>query len=107
MFFYIDKYSYICIFDYWRCFVNVKNLSEQLKVLGHPIRLQIVMGLIGNECCVSKISEGLGMKQASVSRHLALLRNFNIIEGKRTGTQICYFVKDYKIVRMLKSLMEE
>ncbi|MCA1927155.1 MAG: metalloregulator ArsR/SmtB family transcription factor [Calditerrivibrio sp.] len=87
--------------------MNVKNVSEQLKILGHPIRLQIVMGLLGNECSVSKISEGLGIRQASASRHLALLRNFDIIEGKRSGTQICYFVKDDKIARMVKSLMED
>ncbi|MEF3255734.1 MAG: metalloregulator ArsR/SmtB family transcription factor [Deferribacterales bacterium] len=81
-------------------------LAEQLKILGHPVRLKIVFGLLNNECCVSKISEVLSINQSSVSRHLSLLRSFDIVEGNRTGTQICYYIKDKKIAKMLKTLEE-
>ncbi|MGB9731984.1 ArsR/SmtB family transcription factor [Calditerrivibrio nitroreducens] len=87
--------------------MDINYIAEQLKVLGHPVRLTIAIGLLNNECSVTKMSEVLNMSQASVSRHLALLRNFDIVEGKRNGTQICYYLKDPKIAKMVKSLLEE
>ncbi|MCX8084784.1 MAG: metalloregulator ArsR/SmtB family transcription factor [Calditerrivibrio sp.] len=87
--------------------MDIKLLAEQLKVLGHPVRLNIVMGLLNNECSVTKISEGLNMSQAAVSRHLSLLRNFDIVEGRRNGNQICYYLKDTNILKMIKALMED
>lgn len=86
--------------------MDLKYISEQLKVLGHPVRLQIVIGLLNNECSVTKISQTLNISQAVVSRHLSLLRNFGIIEGIRTGNQICYHIKDRNIAKMLKSFLE-
>jgi len=86
--------------------MDTRYIAEQLKVLGHPVRLRIVIGLLNNECSVTKMSEGLDMSQAAVSRHLALLRSFDIVEGKRNGTQICYYLKDQRIAKMVKSLLE-
>ena len=66
--------------------------SEILKVLGHPIRLKIVAGLCTQECNVKHIWECLGLPQATVSQHLALLKNKGIIEGKRDGVEVHYSV---------------
>jgi len=66
--------------------------SEVLKVLGHPIRLKIVAGLCTKECNVKFIWECLGLPQATVSQHLALLKNKGIIEGKRDGVEVHYSV---------------
>jgi len=81
--------------------------SEKLKALGHPIRLKLVIGLMGNECNVSKICKGLEIPQATTSQHLAILKNKGIIKGKRTGTSICYSVCDPGVKEMIKTLMEE
>lgn len=66
--------------------------AEILKVLGHPIRLKIVAGLCTKECNVKHIWECLGLPQATVSQHLALLKNKKIIEGKRDGVEVFYTV---------------
>ena len=66
--------------------------AEILKVLGHPIRLKIVAGLCTKECNVKHIWECLGLPQATVSQHLALLKNKGIIEGKRDGAEVHYRV---------------
>lgn len=66
--------------------------AEVLKVLGHPIRLKIVAGLCAHECNVKHIWECLGLPQATVSQHLALLKNKGIIEGKREGVEVHYSV---------------
>jgi len=66
--------------------------AEILKVLGHPIRLKIVAGLCTRECNVKHIWECLGLPQATVSQHLALLKNKGIISGKREGVEVHYSV---------------
>lgn len=66
--------------------------AEILKVLGHPIRLKIVAGLMSQSCNVKKIWECLGLPQATVSQHLALLKNKGIIDGRRDGVEVYYQV---------------
>lgn len=72
--------------------LNYEAEAEILKVLGHPIRLKIVAGLCAQECNVKHIWECLGLPQATVSQHLALLKNKGIIEGKREGVEVYYTV---------------
>jgi DNA-binding transcriptional ArsR family regulator len=66
--------------------------AEIFKVLGHPVRLKIVAGLCSKECNVKHIWECLGLPQATVSQHLALMKNKGIIEGKREGVEVHYSV---------------
>ena len=66
--------------------------AEMLKVLGHPVRLCIVEGLLNGGCNVSKIQECMSLPQSTISQHLAALRNKGIVKGERHGTEICYRV---------------
>lgn len=81
-----------------------KAESEVLKVLGHPVRLKIVAGLCTNECNVKHIWECLGLPQATVSQHLALLKHKGIIEGKREGVEVHYSVINPLAKRIIESL---
>jgi ArsR family transcriptional regulator len=71
---------------------NFDREAEILKVLGHPVRLKIVAGLMSQSCNVKKIWECLGLPQATVSQHLALLKNKGIIDGRRDGVEVYYQV---------------
>ena len=79
--------------------------AEILKVLGHPIRIKIVAGLCAHECNVKHIWECLGLPQATVSQHLALLKHKGIIEGKREGVEVHYSVIN-PLAKKLISLMD-
>ncbi len=81
------------------------NEAEILKVLGHPIRLKIVAGLCTNECNVKHIWECLNLPQATVSQHLALLKNKGIIEGKRDGVEVHYSVIHPLARKLIASLL--
>ena len=72
--------------------LNCDREAEILKVLGHPVRLKIVAGLMSQSCNVKKIWECLGLPQATVSQHLALLKNKGIIDGRRDGVEVFYTV---------------
>lgn len=79
--------------------------AEILKVLGHPIRLKIVAGLCTRECNVKHIWECLGLPQATVSQHLALLKHKGIIEGNREGVEVHYSVIN-PLAKKLISLLD-
>jgi DNA-binding transcriptional ArsR family regulator len=81
--------------------------AEMLKVLGHPIRLKIVAGLCTQECNVKHIWECLGLPQATVSQHLALLKNKGIIEGTRDGVEVHYAVVSPFVRRLMEILHGE
>ncbi len=84
----------------------LEEYAEKLKAIGHPVRLKIVLGLMHNECNVSKICDGLKIPQATTSQHLAILKNKGILESDRNGTTVCYKVKDEAIKEILKKLLE-
>ncbi|HMB01821.1 MAG TPA: metalloregulator ArsR/SmtB family transcription factor, partial [Spirochaetota bacterium] len=66
------------------------KISEKLKALGNPTRFAILVGLLKDECNVTQIQQKLDLPQSTVSQHLNILKNINIIQGKRKGTQVCY-----------------
>ena len=79
--------------------------AEILQVLGHPVRLKIVAGLMSQSCNVKKIWECLELPQATVSQHLALLKNKGIIDGKRDGVEVFYQVTSKEARTIVQSLM--
>ena len=87
--------------------MNLDREAEILKVLGHPIRLKIVAGLMSQSCNVKKIWECLELPQATVSQHLALLKNKGIIEGRRDGVEVYYHVVSEQSRNIVMALIGE
>jgi ArsR family transcriptional regulator len=85
--------------------INLDREAEILKVLGHPVRLKIVAGLMSQSCNVKKIWACLELPQATVSQHLALLKNKGIIVGKRDGVEVFYQVTSTEARNIVESLM--
>ncbi len=86
--------------------LNIKEHAELLKILGHPIRLKILWGLIHNKGCnVNKMAEKLSLPQSTVSQHLGLMRVNGIIYPEKNGVETCYKV-DNKLVVDLINLLE-
>ena len=85
--------------------ISFDREAEILKVLGHPVRLKIVAGLMSQSCNVKKIWECLELPQATVSQHLALLKNKGIIEGRRDGVEVYYQVTSQEARKIVEALM--
>lgn len=81
--------------------------AEVLKVIGHPVRLKIVAGLLSQSCNVKKIWECLELPQATVSQHLALLKNKGIISGRREGVEVFYEVVSPLAKSIIESIFNE
>jgi len=82
--------------------LSYEETSEMLKALGHPARLKMVVGLIKNECNVAQIQKVLRLPQSTISQHLRILRNADIIKGRKEGTKTCYRVIDTRVRRIVK-----
>jgi ArsR family transcriptional regulator len=80
--------------------------AEILKVLGHPVRLKIVAGLMSQSCNVKKIWECLELPQATVSQHLALLKNKGVIVGRREGVEVYYQVVSDEARKIVGALFD-
>ncbi len=81
---------------------EITKYSEIFKALGNPLRLQILCGLCNKENCnVSKMVEHLGVSQSRVSQQLSILKNAGLVKTERRGKEICYFLSDQKIKKIL------
>jgi ArsR family transcriptional regulator len=67
------------------------RLSEMMKALGHPARMQIIRYLTDHpQCITGDIVDVLPLAQATVSQHLKVLRDADLICGTIEGTATCY-----------------
>lgn len=67
--------------------------SELLKALSNQHRLLILCHLADGEKSVGQLAEFLGIRDSTVSQHLALLRRDGIIAGRRDGQTIWYRIE--------------
>ena len=74
-----------------------KLQSEICKTLADPKRLMILHQLRGGEMSVGQIVSSLGLPQANVSQHLAIMRERGIVSTRREGTSIFYSLSSPKI----------
>ena len=74
---------------------DAQDLSADLQILAHPIRLQILDMLARNagQVCVCDLEAALPVKQPTVSHHLRLLREAGLIDCERHGLWAYYFVR--------------
>lgn len=69
------------------------DASELLKALANRHRLLILCQLVDGERSVGQLAEFLGIRDSTVSQHLALLRRDRIIAGRRDGQTIWYRIE--------------
>ncbi|ARO13571.1 regulatory protein, ArsR [Ketogulonicigenium robustum] len=83
---------------------SADDASELLKSLANRHRLLILCQLAEGEKSVGQLAEFLGIRDSTVSQHLALLRRDRIIIGRRDGQTIWYRIESeaaQKVVLML------
>lgn len=72
-----------------------ERLTEMMKALGHPARMQIVRYLSENpQCFTGDIVDVLPRAQATVSQHLKVLRDAKLIDGVVEGPAKCYCLNE-------------
>jgi len=84
-----------------------EKASELLKLLGHPARLCILIGILEKEnsgCNVTYMQSCLNIPQSTVSQHLSKLKAAGLIKGERNGLEIQYRVVDQDVEKVIRAL---
>lgn len=69
--------------------------ADIFQALAHPTRIAIVELLRDDgELTAGTIIERLGLEQANVSQHLAVLRTKRIVVNRKEGNQVFYQLRD-------------
>ena len=69
-----------------------RRQAQVLRALANPARLQMLDRLAGGDCTVTELTDLVGLDQSTVSKHLAVLRHTGIVEGRRRGNQVHYYL---------------
>jgi DNA-binding transcriptional ArsR family regulator len=76
--------------------------AEIFQALANPTRIAIVEFLGEGELSAGTLIAKLGMEQANVSQHLAVLRAKQIVANRKVGNQVFYSIRDPVITSVLQ-----
>ncbi len=68
--------------------------AEIFQALAHPTRIAILELLGAGEASAGDLVEKLGIEQANISQHLAVLRSKQLVVNRKAGNQVFYSVRD-------------
>jgi ArsR family transcriptional regulator len=71
------------------------------RALSHPTRIAILEVLRDRELSARTIQEKLGVEQANLSQHLAILRSHQIVVNRKDGNQVFYSIRNAILVQVL------
>src|ERR1700722_16653297 len=78
--------------------------ADVFQALAHPPRIAILEFLSEGELSAGALIEKLGMEQANVSQHLAVLRAKQIVSPRKVGNQVFYSVRVPIILEVLERM---
>src|SRR3990170_6599844 len=71
--------------------------AELCKTLANPIRLEILSPLRDGKKSVTELAALTGARQATVSQHLAVLRQRGVVSTRSEGINVYYAVANPKV----------
>ncbi len=82
------------------------ELAELFKAFGDTTRIRILFALFKEEICVCDLAALLEMTQSAVSHQLRLLKQARLVNGRREGKQIIYYLADDHVRTIIEKGME-
>jgi DNA-binding transcriptional ArsR family regulator len=93
----ISLYAYSVIsqpLPAWQCPPQLDAVARLFAVLSEPGRLVLLQALHDRPRTVRELVEVCTMKQANVSKHLAVLHDHNLFKHQREGVCVRYQIAD-------------
>ncbi len=81
-------------------------IAGRFKALSDASRLRLLLVLREGPQSVSALQERVGMAQAAVSKHLAVLRTTGLVACTRSKNQVIYRVADERVFSMCTLMCE-
>lgn len=79
----------------------IREASEAMQAMAHPLRLKILC-LVGNqELSVLEIVDAVGTSQSNISQHLAVLRDSGVLKARKQANKVFYRIEDPRVLEMI------
>jgi len=82
-----------------------RNQVVAFKALGDPNRIRIMKMLEERELCVCEVREVLDLSNSTVSKHLSILRDADLIVDSKDGKWVNYRLNDRSDNKFVRSLL--
>jgi ArsR family transcriptional regulator len=93
-------YSFLTIYE-----VAMKSFVKVMKALSDPNRIKIIKLLQQKYMCVCELQGALNLAQPTVSNHLKILEEAGLVDYKKDGLWVNYFLADGKSSPYAASLL--
>ncbi|MDH5264417.1 MAG: metalloregulator ArsR/SmtB family transcription factor [Betaproteobacteria bacterium] len=98
--------SHADLFDLTGRGEDIKEASEALKAMAHPLRLKILCLLGSEELMVQDIVAAVGTSQSNISQHLAVMRERGLLASRKDANKVFYRIDDPRILKMIAMMRE-
>ncbi len=86
---------------------RIEKAAYVLKAVAHPLRIKIIVMLHENkELNVSTIYKNLNAEQSLISHHLINMRDKGILDIRRSGKNIYYFLVDNAVADIIECIYQ-
>jgi len=75
-----------------------------ISLIGVPARIKILFIISTQEACVCHLEAVSGMRQASISQHLMVLRNAGLVTRRRIGRNMFYGLARHEAIELLEQV---
>lgn len=80
-------------------------LDQTIRALGDPTRREILKALRGGDLTAGEIAARFPMTAASVSHHLAVLKEAGLVKAERNGRNLIYSLETTVFQEFLQEMM--
>lgn len=82
--------------------IDPLKMSTFFKLMSEEIRFKLTFILAHyGETCVSDLAEYVNATITTTSHHLQILKKNNVINSRRTGKQIFYFIDNPRVIHFI------
>jgi len=85
--------------------VNPQIVHRFAHVVKEPMRVRIILALAGGPKTVNELVAAMGLKQPTISNHLRVLTDNNMVKRRRDGRLAYYSLTTRKITRAMEAIM--
>src|SRR3972149_5892203 len=85
--------------------VNPQIVHRFAHVVKEPMRVRIILALAGGPKMVNELVAAMGLKQPTISNHLRVLTDNNMVKRRREGRMAYYSLTTKKITRAMEAIM--
>ncbi|MDD2903857.1 MAG: metalloregulator ArsR/SmtB family transcription factor [Syntrophales bacterium] len=80
---------------------RLEKAARCLRTMAHPLRLMIIHLLSQREYSVQELEKELGASQSSISQHLSLLKDKDILTSRRSAQQVFYRLHNPRMLDLI------